>query len=107
LAGALLFIEKIRQSSPLFWFGLRNDGILYLQAAIQRTIVDSPAFLEHGLAEKIAVCGHTIHTTSDPNKEDDWRHFCMKRLRTLISSQLLYSRSKLKNQKHIAVGCPF
>jgi hypothetical protein len=55
LAGALLFDEKIRQSSPLFWFGLRNDGILYLQAAIPRTILDSPAFLEHGSAEKIAV----------------------------------------------------
>jgi hypothetical protein len=59
LAGALLFDEEIRQSSALFWFGLRNDGILYLQAAITRTIVDSPAFLEHGSAEKIAGCGHT------------------------------------------------
>jgi hypothetical protein len=26
LAGALSFDEKIRQSAPLFWFGLRNDG---------------------------------------------------------------------------------
>jgi hypothetical protein len=59
LAGALLFDEKIRQSSPLFFFGLRNDGILYIQAAIPRTIVESPAFLEHGSAEKIAVCAHT------------------------------------------------
>jgi hypothetical protein len=67
LAGALLFDEKIRQSSDLFWFELRNDGILYLQVAIQRTIIDSPAFLEQGSAEKIAVCGHT---TRDPNKED-------------------------------------
>jgi hypothetical protein len=50
LAGALSFDEKIRQSAPLFWFGLRNDGILYLQAAAQRTIDVSPAFLEHGLA---------------------------------------------------------
>ncbi len=65
LASALLFDEKIRQSSPLFWFGLRNDGILYIQAAIPRTIVESPAFLEHGSAEKIAVCAHT---TRDPNK---------------------------------------
>jgi hypothetical protein len=52
LAGTLLFDEKIRQSSALLWFGLRNDGILYLQAAVPRTIVDSPAFLEHGLAWK-------------------------------------------------------
>jgi hypothetical protein len=54
LAGALSFDEKFRQSSPLFWFGLRNDGIFYLQAAIQRTIDVSPAFTEYGLAKKIA-----------------------------------------------------
>jgi hypothetical protein len=45
LAGTLLFDEKIRQSSVLFWFGLRNDGILYLQAAIPRTIAD-PIWLD-------------------------------------------------------------
>jgi hypothetical protein len=55
LAGALLFDEKIRQSASLFWFGLRDVGILYSQAVILRTIDVSPAFLEHGLAEKIAV----------------------------------------------------
>ncbi len=37
------------------------------QAIIQRTIVDSPAFLVHGLAEKVAVCAHT---NRDPNKHD-------------------------------------
>jgi hypothetical protein len=37
LAGALLFDEKIRQSAPLFWFGLRDVGILYSRAVIQRT----------------------------------------------------------------------
>ncbi len=55
LAGALLFDEKIRQSAALFWFGLRDVGILYSRAVIQRTIYVSPAFLKHGLAEKIAV----------------------------------------------------
>jgi hypothetical protein len=55
LAGALLFDEKIHQSAALFWFGLRNDGILYLQAAIKRIIDISPAFLEHSFAIKIAV----------------------------------------------------
>jgi hypothetical protein len=50
LAGALSFDEKIRQSAALFWFGLRNDGIFYMQAAIQRTIDVSPAFMEYGLA---------------------------------------------------------
>jgi hypothetical protein len=71
LAVTLLFVEKIRQSAVLFWFGLRIVGFLqifYSQAVMSRTIVDSPAFLEHGSAEKIAVCGHT---TRDPNKEDD------------------------------------
>jgi hypothetical protein len=54
LAGALSFDEKIRQRAALFWFGLRNDGIFYLRAAIQRTTDVSPAFMEYGLAEKIA-----------------------------------------------------
>jgi hypothetical protein len=54
LAGALLFDEKIRQYAALFWFGLRDVGILYSQAIIQRTIDVSPAFLEHGSGEKIA-----------------------------------------------------
>jgi hypothetical protein len=47
LAGALLFDEKIHQSGALFWFGLRNDVILYLPAAIKRTIDASPAFMEY------------------------------------------------------------
>jgi hypothetical protein len=55
LAGALLFDEKIRQSAALIWFGLRDVGILYSKAVIQRTIDVSPAFLEHSSAEKIAV----------------------------------------------------
>jgi hypothetical protein len=48
-------MKKIHQSAALFWFGLRNDGIFYMQAAIQRTIDVSPAFLEHGSVKKIAV----------------------------------------------------
>jgi hypothetical protein len=54
LAGALSFDEKIRQNVALFRFGLRNDEIFYLQAAIQRTIDASPAFMEYGLVKKIA-----------------------------------------------------
>jgi hypothetical protein len=54
LAGALLFDGKIHQSGALFWFGLQNDGIFYMQAAIQRTIDVSPAFMEYGLVKKIA-----------------------------------------------------
>jgi hypothetical protein len=55
LAGALLFDEKIRKKCCSIWFGLQNDGILYLRAADQRTIDISPAFFTHGLAKKIAV----------------------------------------------------
>jgi hypothetical protein len=55
LAGALLFNEKIRQSAALFWFELQVVGILYSRGIIQRTIDVSPAFLEHGSTEKIAV----------------------------------------------------
>jgi hypothetical protein len=68
LAVTLLFVEKIRQSDAQFWFGLRIVGFLqifYSQAVIPRTIVHSPAFLEHGSAEKIPVCAHT---TRNPNK---------------------------------------
>jgi hypothetical protein len=67
LAGALLFDEKIRQSTALFWFGLRDVGILYSQAVIQRTIDVSPAFLEHSSAEKIAV---RAHVNCDPNRQE-------------------------------------
>jgi hypothetical protein len=68
LAGALLFDEKIRQRNTLFWFGLRDVGILHLRAEIQKIIVVTPAFFEHSLAEKIAVCAHT---NRDPNKQED------------------------------------
>jgi hypothetical protein len=65
LADTLLFDEKIRKSAALFWFGLRDVGILYSQAVIQRTIEVSPAFLERGSAEKIKVGAHANH---DPNR---------------------------------------
>jgi hypothetical protein len=71
LAVTLLFVEK--SAKVLLYFGL-DFGVLvfsqifYSPAVIPRTIVDSPAFLDHGSAEKIAVCGHT---TRNPNKEDD------------------------------------
>jgi hypothetical protein len=56
-----LFDEKICQSAALFWFKLRDVGILqifYSRAVLQRTIVGSPTFLEPGLEEKIVVCAH-------------------------------------------------
>jgi hypothetical protein len=48
-------MKKIRQRAALFRVGLRNDEILYLQAATQRSIDASPAFMEYGLVKKIAV----------------------------------------------------
>jgi hypothetical protein len=71
LAVALLFVKKISQSSALFRFRLRIVGFLQnstLQTVILKTIVGSSAFLEHGSAEKIAVCAHT---TCDPNRQAD------------------------------------
>jgi hypothetical protein len=53
LAGTFLFDEKISQSAALFWFGLRDVGILYSQAIIQGTIDVFFAFLQPGSAEKI------------------------------------------------------
>jgi hypothetical protein len=61
LAGALLFDEKIRQRTTLYWFGLRDVGILHSRAEIQRMIVVTPAFLEHSSEEKIAVCAHSTN----------------------------------------------
>jgi hypothetical protein len=51
---------------------LQNDGIFYLRAAIHRTIDVSPAFMEYGLAKKIAAWAHT---NREPNKQEDWRPF--------------------------------
>jgi hypothetical protein len=38
------------------------------QAVTQRTIVDFPAILDHGLAKKIGV---RAHANGDPNKQED------------------------------------
>jgi hypothetical protein len=39
--------------------GMWNSSNILLAIRNPRTIVDSPALLETGLAEKIAVCAHT------------------------------------------------
>ncbi len=55
------------------YFGLgcgmvRNDEIFNLRAPIQRTIDASPAFMEYGLAKKIAAWAHA---SREPNKQED------------------------------------
>jgi hypothetical protein len=57
-----------KSAKGLHYFGLDCGMLEYERAVIQRTIVDFPAFLEHGSAEKIAVCG--AHTNRDPNKHE-------------------------------------
>jgi hypothetical protein len=53
-AGALLFDKKIRQGAALFWFGLRNVGILLLTSRPPKNNCRL-TYWEPDLAEKI--CG--------------------------------------------------
>ncbi len=74
---------------------MRNDEILYLQAATQRTIDASPTFMEYGSVKKIAVWAYA---NRDQNKQEDWIQFCMKQLRTLKSYKIFKSEiKKIKN----------
>jgi hypothetical protein len=54
LAGALSFDEKIRQSAALLYFGSGCGMMKVFTCKPQRTIDASPAFMEYGLAKKIA-----------------------------------------------------
>jgi hypothetical protein len=47
--------------------------------------------MEYGVAKKIAACAHA---NRDPNKQEDWIQFCMKRLRTLKSIKIFKSEIK-------------
>jgi hypothetical protein len=52
----------------LAWIaGCWNSSNILLTGRNPRTIVDFPAFLKHGSAEKIAVCAHT---NLDPYKQE-------------------------------------
>jgi hypothetical protein len=81
LAGTLLFDEKIRKKTALFWLGLRDVGILYLQAVIQRTTDISPAFSELSSVEKIAVWAHA---NCDPNLKEQKEKNPPKKLKKKI-----------------------
>jgi hypothetical protein len=48
-------MKKFTKMLLYFGLGCEDVGILYSRAVIQITIDVSPAFLEHGSAEKIAV----------------------------------------------------
>ncbi len=93
---------KIPPKCSSIWFGSQDVGILYSWAVSQRTIDVSPAFLEHGLAEKIAVWAHA---NRDPNKQEVGFIFAWSysEFWTLIK----YSRSKIKYQKPIAIDVLF
>ncbi len=59
-----------KSAKVLLYFGL-DCGIMeffYLRAAIQRTIDVSPAFMEYGLAKKLAAWAYA---TREPNKQED------------------------------------
>ncbi len=84
-------------SAAVFWFGLRDVGnlqIFYSPAVLQRTIVYYLAFLEPGLAKKIAVCALT--TVCRRNRRNG---FLYEDAQNLIRSIFKYSRLKLKNLK--------
>ncbi len=72
LSGVLSLHENIRLSAALFWFGLRNDGILYWRAAIQRTIDISPAFLEHGGQRKRGEKDRGLSTCKPWTEQAGW-----------------------------------
>ncbi len=97
LAHCYLIKKSPKWRSILLWI-----TEWWMQAATQRTIDASPAFMEYGLAKKIVAWAHA---NRDPNKQEDWIQFCMKRLRTLKSFKIF--KSEIKNLKTYSSWCPF
>ncbi len=58
--------------------------------------------MEFGLAKKIAAWAHA---NREPNKQEDWIQFCMKRLRTLKTFKIF--KSEIKNFKTYSGWCAF
>ncbi len=87
----------MKRSAALFWFGLQDVGIHYSQAVIQRTIDVSPAFLEHGSAEKIAVWAHA---NCDPHKQEAGFNFAW-------SGSKRWTNIQDQISKTFNVWCPF
>ncbi len=92
MAGALLFVEKIRQRATLFWFGLRDGGTLQI-FVIQRTIVDFRHCWSTVRRKRSRFV--PIQTVIRTSKRLD--SVCLKRLRTLKSFQKL--KTKIKKSK--------
>ncbi len=93
--------DKIRQSAVIFWFGLLDVGILqifYSRVTIQRKIIDSSPFLEHGSAEKIVV---SAQTNRDTNKQEVGFFFVWSGWE--LWSLFKYSKLKWKSQKSTVV----
>jgi hypothetical protein len=86
LAVALLLVEKIRQSAALFWFGLRIVGFLFGVFGVRFGGKDRGLCPYNPLSQQVGGLGV----------------FCMKWLR-ILKFFFKNSRSKLKNQKPIAV----
>ncbi len=58
--------------------------------------------MEYGLAKKIAAWAHA---NREPNKQEDWIQFCMKRLRTLKLFQIF--STEIKKSKTCSGWCTF
>jgi hypothetical protein len=58
--------------------------------------------MEYGLAKKIAAWAHA---NREPNKQEDWIQFCMKRLMTL--KYLKIFKREIKKLKTFSGWCPF
>ncbi len=76
---------KICQSAALFWFGLRDVGILYSQVVIQRTNSCLSCVFGAWFSGK----DRDLSTCKPWSKQVGcWIHFCMKWFRTLNSYQI-------------------
>jgi hypothetical protein len=58
--------------------------------------------MKYGSVKKIAVWAHA---NRDPNKQEDWIQFCMKRLRILKSFKIF--KSEIKKLKTYSGWCTF
>ncbi len=88
---AHFYLMETHQSAALLWFVLRDVGILYSRAVIQRQLMS----LSH-IWSTVRRKDRRLSTCKLWSKQAlVWIYFCMKQLRTLNSYQIL----KIKNKK--------